>query len=997
MNYFQTQWKGMFNQIFSRLSQAFSLFKGSRGFHSKIVAKTAIIFFLFIAVFIKPSNATTYTVTNNNNSGSGSLRDAISKLSNGDNIDFNLSAGNETITIQSALDNNNVDNVTINGDNSAGSGTNVTVEVTNPSTSSYPAFDLNSYSSGVTLKNMTIRGGSVSGSGGTIQAGFFYSLKLVNCTIKDGRATSNNGGGIYFYAYGGEKKLEVINSTFESNKAKFGGGLYARDGDVIIKNSTFKQNSVPSGSSNGVGAGAFFIEANARIDNTTFKNNDNHEDAGGAIGCSSNYDQDLIITNSTINNNSSEYAGGGIYWVNNSADRGATITNCTIYNNETKYFGGGIYLSTGTYHVTNVTVAENSVTSSTYKNEREGLYFNGDDLYIQNTILANNNKGDFYKSSGTVHDNGYNIVEYTSNSYTFSATGNKTGNQSSLNVATSLANNSTAKGTQTLKLKSGSVAVDAGNKTDNGDISVPSTDQRGYGHNSTPDIGSYERNGSTPYEWTGSSGSSWNNSGNWNQSSVPGSGDIAIIKDVSNSPSISSNQTVKSVTVNHGESLTISSGNTLTVEEDIQNYGSSDIGNGKLKLSSSSANHAIKGSSRIIVDDLEIDNTNNINMETTVEVENTLTLTNGILRVSDNGTHPFNNNELIIIDNATVSPSGGTSSEYVDGTVKKKGDDAFTFPIGDGSTWARLEISAPSNTSDAFEASYDNSGYGTYSTGSNLNNVSTKEYWTLDRTNGSSSVDVTLYWEDGNASEIDDKSDLTVAHWKSGNSQWEDEGGSTNSGSSTSGSGSITVTGVSSFSPFTFGSGSSSSNPLPVELLNFRAKAAGDYVNLKWTTASETNNSQFIVQKRVNDDWISIGRVKGHGTTTEKHRYSFVDPEFFKGRTHYYRLKQVNFDGSHEYSDIRSVRADEAFTASVNVYPNPVSYKLTFEVKADNQSEAQVIIRNIYGQEIYRDQASLSKGENINNLPVKQLKNGQYILILKNDQMKVQQRFMKVD
>ncbi len=184
---------------------------------------------------------------------------------------------------------------------------------------------------------------------------------------------------------------------------------------------------------------------------------------------------------------------------------------------------------------------------------------------------------------------------------------------------------------------------------------------------------------------------------------------------------------------------------------------------------------------------------------------------------------------------------------------------------------------------------------------------------------------------------------------------------------------------------------------LPVEMFYFRARSEDGSAILTWLTASETNNSHFIVQKRVNDDWLSIGRVKGRGTTTEKHRYSFVDPEFSKGQTHYYRLKQVDYDGSHEYSHIRTVKANETSSDSVSIYPNPVSQELNFKVNTDQRTKTKVIIRDIYGQEVYRDQKKLTKRENANAITVDHMNNGHYILILLSEQVKVHKRFIKVD
>ena len=123
----------------------------------------------------------------------------------------------------------------------------------------------------------------------------------------------------------------------------------------------------------------------------------------------------------------------------------------------------------------------------------KGIEAFGGSLFIKNTILANNVTYDFSAFSGpTITDNGYNIVE-SSTGYTFSATGDITGEQANLNLSSTLAANNTTNGTYTLKTTSGSVAIDAGSDSGaNNGVAIPTQDQRGANRNITTDIGAYE-------------------------------------------------------------------------------------------------------------------------------------------------------------------------------------------------------------------------------------------------------------------------------------------------------------------------------------------------------------------------------------------------------------------------------------------------------------------------------------------------------------------------
>lgn len=112
--------------------------------------------------------------------------------------------------------------------------------------------------------------------------------------------------------------------------------------------------------------------------------------------------------------------------------------------------------------------------------------------------------------------------------------------------------------------------------------------------------------------------------------------------------------------------------------------------------------------------------------------------------------------------------------------------------------------------------------------------------------------------------------------------------------------------------------------PVPVELSSFTAELINSDVNLNWTTSSEINNNGFIVERRLfGAEFIEIGFVKGSGTSTEIIKYSFADKNILPGK-YSYRLRQVDYNGSFEYSKIIDVELKDEieFTLSQN-YPNP--------------------------------------------------------------------------
>ena len=90
---------------------------------------------------------------------------------------------------------------------------------------------------------------------------------------------------------------------------------------------------------------------------------------------------------------------------------------------------------------------------------------------------------------------------------------------------------------------------------------------------------------------------------------------------------------------------------------------------------------------------------------------------------------------------------------------------------------------------------------------------------------------------------------------------------------------------------------------LPVELIFFNGRAEGNQTVLKWVTASELNNDYFVVEKSLDGvDFAPIGQVSGNGTTSELQNYYFTDTNPWQ--TTYYRLLQVDYDGSYEYHHV---------------------------------------------------------------------------------------------
>ncbi len=145
-------------------------------------------------------------------------------------------------------------------------------------------------------------------------------------------------------------------------------------------------------------------------------------------------------------------------------------------------------------------------------------------------------------------------------------------------------------------------------------------------------------------------------------------------------------------------------------------------------------------------------------------------------------------------------------------------------------------------------------------------------------------------------------------------------------------------------------------NPIPVELASFNAEIDENGITLKWETSTETNNFGFDVERsKDNISFEKIGTVKGKGTTTEAQQYSFKDPSISTGKGKvYYRLKQVDLDGSSNYTDAIEVEysiVPVEFSLSQN-YPNPFNPATTIKFGIPKEVKVTLKVYDILGKEV---------------------------------------------
>lgn len=407
--------------------------------------------------------------------------------------------------------------------------------------------------------------------------------------------------------------------------------------------------------------------------------------------------------------------------------------------------------------------------------------------------------------------------------------------------------------------------------------------------------------------------------------------------------------------------LTNNSGTTLNLSSATLNLRRNLINNGTVNANTSTVtmtgtvSQQISTTGTLTLNNLTVNNTSATVPQ--VALSGNVTLQDGGVLTLTAGRISTSNTNLLTL-NSTATLSGGSATSYVTGPLRKVGSANFTYPIGTNAVYARLGINTISSSS-TFTARYFRAlapGTNRTYTGG-LQAVAETEYWDLTRNSGTGTPFVTLFWEDGNRSQVGTVlSTLRVAHWTGTN--WENLGGTV---SGTSSQGSITSTVVSSsYSPFTIGTTDAGNNPLPVTYAYFRGNNVEDGVLLEWATASEINSQYFTLERSFDGkNFEKVTYVNAAGYSNSMRRYSFLDKVQSEGRI-YYRLHQTDRDGTVQAPvDITVLRNGAKGERSMTLFPNPTVGK-----------EVSLSISGLAAEEVAQVEVTTTTGQTITSLTV---------------------------
>lgn len=429
-------------------------------------------------------------------------------------------------------------------------------------------------------------------------------------------------------------------------------------------------------------------------------------------------------------------------------------------------------------------------------------------------------------------------------------------------------------------------------------------------------------------------------------------------------PTLNVNTTANAKDVNIGSGITLSvpTNQTLNIAGNLNNTGTLNATNGTVVFCGQSSN----GGDQTISNDITLGNVifNNQGGDIvpggTLDISGAATFTNGIVE----GDVTFGT------DASVANADAMTYNSFVEGRVTKSGSaNGFTFPTGQNDVLGKVKV-----TSDVSGVSvqYFNNPAGftideyprwwhisDMCSGNNpqFDHISNFEYWDI-ATSGSLNAKLTVSSADGTAhfnavSPTHNGGDVYGAFWN-GNC-WENIGGVDHSVSGNpygTISVGVTIPATRAYSKIVSLGSQNHSTVLPIELTSFAATCDGMSAKVVWTTATERNNDVFVLER--SDDAVNfteIARVAGAGNSIEPLDYSYTDYGVHGG-DNYYRLVQVDYDGTRTASEMIAVvcEGSDGLEPDVLAYPNPFNGELTLVLDNFENRASRVEVYDMLGR-----------------------------------------------
>lgn len=465
------------------------------------------------------------------------------------------------------------------------------------------------------------------------------------------------------------------------------------------------------------------------------------------------------------------------------------------------------------------------------------------------------------------------------------------------------------------------------------------------------------------FTWLGSTSGDWTNPNNWSCGVAPTCNDSVVIPaGTSNTATITSGKTgyANHLTIESGSTIAMGSTGTLRVCGDLNVNGTLNLSNGTVIFQGDTIQRISSSNSVTVLNKVEFNNSGatGVVLKNSIHIKNTVKFSDGYVYTLADTLYLLKDDG----DDATVLSY--SDSSYVIGKLNRAIDrnyDDYTFPVGKADNhelmWLTIKnsnLNGIDNITCWFSDLERNNDNEINFSDEDITYMAMhpKGMWTVEPneqpSSGKYEIRVCIDHFDG----LEDNNFGVLKRPKGGYaSNWNNGNGSTgllglvgrvlNAGYGN-------LKNLTGFSEFGVGTGGGSS--LPIQLTQFTAEYLKEdgHVKLNWTTEVEINNDYFIVQRSIDGyHYEDVANVKGAGNSNVEIDYTAYDQDPPAGLV-YYRLKQYDFDGKYQYSDIVSVMVFHTAINSVKVYPNPANSFVNIELTTDSE-QINVMILDMNG------------------------------------------------
>ena len=412
-----------------------------------------------------------------------------------------------------------------------------------------------------------------------------------------------------------------------------------------------------------------------------------------------------------------------------------------------------------------------------------------------------------------------------------------------------------------------------------------------------------------------------------------------------------------SLTVNGN--LTVSSGNftatsgTVNIKGNVTNNAAFNHNNGTVALNGTSL-QTIGGSSATAFNQLQVNNAAGISLSSPVSVVSSLFFVSGKFNLV--------NHNLSLGSSATLT--GYTSARYFiaagNGVLKQNlpAGSSKIYPVGTASSYlpATVTFTAGSATDQVSVRVIPNVLNEGSAGGIVTTNAVSATWMISEDVLGGSNATITVQWPSGQELNGFNRSLCRLAHHV--NNRW-DYGNADLSATGTNPY-QLTRSGFTSFSPFAV----STFAALPVQWLAVSAKKEKEYNLVSWSTAQETNNDYFEIEASENGQhYITAGKVMAGGNSGETRQYSFSHTGILTD-VNYYRIRQVDKDGSFSFSPVMKLAGDDAKKILLDIWPNPSNGWMNIRFHSSIKRSVSVKWFDVSGRQVFSKPIVVEKGLN---------------------------------